>query len=557
MMNAFFLMVSPYLYEGGLKSKILMFFSLAFLSILGGQLVYSTGGTYLPYVHLLYIPIIIAGFWLGIFTGIIFAIGIGLMLGPFMPLNVTQDIAQSTPEWLLRLTFFVMIALLSGMGAQITRAYLVVLKRRYLTDFETKMPNYKGLEALYKDEDRFAALTGIVVVKMRQVKEVEKAFGLETMSYVALRTKKRLKEILPQEAVLGRVSNDAFAICLENKEEVLKVAQHLSHHLDRTYKFDKIPFLIEMYFGIMPYEKGGPDSFRTLVKKALIAADYGLQNSLEVCAYNGETQDFSERNIYILHELREAIEQDQLTLNYQPIISLVKNEVIGVEALARWGHSTLGMVSPLEFMRIAEQTQLINPYTKWLLKESLSQLAKWREDGLCFVLSLNFSMKNFEEPSVVQEIFHYLEAYNIPPQMLEIEVTETAIARNIGKAADILQSLREKGIKVAIDDFGTGQSSLSYLFELPVDALKIDQVFIRSMLDNSAAEAIIRSAIMMGHEMNLKVIAEGIETKEQLAHLKKLGCDYGQGYYISRPMPVELATTWLEAKRTQLMKVQA
>lgn len=557
MMNAFFQMVSPYLYEGGLKSKILIFVSLVFLSFLGGQLVYYTGGTYLPYVHLLYIPIIIAGFWLGIFAGLFFAVCIGFVVGPFMPLNVAQDIAQSTPEWVLRASFFVMIALLSGMGAEITRAYLLVLKRRYLTDFETKMHNYKGLEALYKDQERFSMLTGVVVIKMRQVKEVEKAFGLETMSYVAVKTKERLQEILPQETVMGRVSNEAFAVCLEGKEEPSKVAKHLSQHLQRNYKFDEIPFLIEMYFGTMSHVKRDSDTFRTLVKKALVAADHGLQNNQEVCAYNEGTQDFSERNIYILHELREAIEQDQLSLNYQPIISLAKNEVVGVEVLARWGHPDLGMVSPLEFTRIAEQTQLINPYTKWLLKKSLSQLAQWRKEGLNFVLSLNFSMKNFEDPTVVQEIFHYLDEYKIPPQMLEVEVTETAIARNIGKAADILQSLREKGVKVAIDDFGTGQSSLNYLFELPVDALKIDQVFVRSMLNNSAAEAIIRSAIMMGHEMNLKVIAEGIETKEQLAHLKKLGCDCGQGYFISRPMPVELATTWLDAKRTQLMEVQA
>tara|TARA_R110002095_G_scaffold203811_3_gene186124 strand:- start:1074 stop:2747 length:1674 start_codon:yes stop_codon:yes gene_type:complete len=557
MMSAFFLMVSPYLYEGGIKSKILMFFSLAFLSFLGGQLVYYAGGTHLPYVHLLYIPIIIAGFWLGIFTGITFAIFIGLMLGPFMPLDVVQDIPQTTPAWLLRTAFFAVIALLSGMGAQITRAYLKVLKRRYLTDHETKLPNYKGLEALYKEEERFATLSGVVIVKLRQVKEVEKAFGLDTMSYVAVKTKERLKELLPKGTLLGRISSDGFAICLENKEEPLKIAHHLSQHLARTYKFDKIPFLIEMYFGAMAHVKGEADSLKILVKKALVAADHGMQNSLEVCAYNEETQDFSERNIYILHELREAIEQDKLSLNYQPIISLSKNEVIGVEALARWGHSKMGMVSPLEFTRVAEQTQLINPYTKWLLKKSLSQLAEWRKKGLDFVLSLNFSMKNFEDPTVVQEIFHFLEEYHIPPQMLEVEVTETAIARNIGKASDILQSLRERGIKVAIDDFGTGQSSLNYLFELPVDVLKIDQVFVRSMLDNSAAEAIIRSAIMMGHEMNLKVIAEGIETKEQLAHLKKLGCDYGQGYYISRPMPVELATTWLDAKRSHLMKIQA
>jgi len=166
-------------------------------------------------------------------------------------------------------------------------------------------------------------------------------------------------------------------------------------------------------------------------------------------------------------------------------------------------------------------------------------------------------MKNFEDPTVVEKIFQFLKTYDIPPERLEIEITETAIAKNIGKAADLLHSLRERGIKIAIDDFGMGQSSLNYLFELPVDILKIDQVFVRSMLDNSAAEAIIRSSITMAHEMNVKIIAEGIENQEQFDHLKKIGCDYGQGYHISRPMPVELVTSWLEAKRAHLMKIQA
>ncbi len=556
-MIAFFHWVTPYLYEGSFKTKLVMFLSLIGVTILLSQLVYYAGGTHLPYVHLLYVPVIIAGFWLGIAAGIAFAIFAGLLLGPFMPLDVANDIPQIMTDWALRMAFFSLIALLTGMGAQVTRAYLKDLKRRYRTDYETKLRNYKGLEDHYKKPENFKNLAGIVVVKMRQVNDVEKAFGLETMTHVALKTKEHLKELLPEGTMLGRISNDTFAICLDQKEEALKTAHHLGQHLTRTYKFEKIPFLIEVYFGAATQTKSKPDSFKALVKKALIAADHGLQHNLEVCAYNEETQDFSERNVYILHELREAINQDQLSLNYQPIISLNKGEIVGMEALARWGHPEMGIISPLEFTRVAEQTQLINPYTKWLLKKSLSQLSEWRKNNLDFILSLNFSMKNFEDPTVVQEIFRFLEEYQIPPQMLEVEVTESAIAHNINKTADILHSLRERGIKIAIDDFGTGQSSLNYLFELPVDVLKIDQVFTRAMLDNSAAEAIIRSAIMMGHEMNLKVIAEGIETQGQLNHLKKLGCDYGQGYYISRPMPVELATSWLDAKRTNLMKIQA
>lgn len=556
-MESFFAWVTPYLYEGNFKTKFAMFVGLLGLSVFGSYLVYYVGGTSLPYVHLLYIPIMIAGFWLGISAGISFAVFAGILLGPFMPHDVAQNIPQEATLWLMRMGFFSLIALLSGLGAQITRAYLSTLKHRYLTDHETKIPNYKGLQALYKKPEYFDSLVGVVVLKLRQVKEVEKAFGIETMSYVAIKTKERLKELLPKDARVGRVSNDSFAICLENKEDAMKVATLLSQHMERTYRFEKIPFLIEMYFGVSFQSQENPECFKSLIKKALIAADHSLQQSVEVSAYNEETQDFSERNVHILHELRAAIDKDLLSLNYQPIISLDKGEVIGMEALARWSHPEMGMIAPLEFMGIAEQTQLINPYTKWLLKKSLSQLSKWRKDNLDFVLSLNFSMKNFDDPSVVQEIFNSLKEYDIPPQMLEVEVTETAIARNISKAADILHSLRERGIKIAIDDFGTGQASLNYLLELPVDILKIDQVFVRSMRTNSAADAIIRSAIMMGHEMNLKIIAEGIETQADLDHLKKLGCDYGQGYHISRPMPVELATSWLDAKRSNLMKIHA
>ncbi len=553
----FFRWVSPYLYEGGMRVKILTYLFLLCVVGLLANYIYGAGGTHLPYVHVMYVPLIIAGFWLGIFPGMSLAVIAGLALGPYMPMVTDQGIMQTTEIWLIRLFFFTLMSLLSGMGAQITRAYMIDQKKRYLVDLESKSRNYRGLEARYKEDDFVKILRGGIALKLHQAHQVEKAFGTETLSYVMRETKARLKAFCGPGVIIGRISADTFLICVEDDRHMKEFALSIAHHLDKSYRFNNIPFIIEVYQGISVFNAHVDHAFKLMAKNAVIAADVALEKRIDVHVHDQNTKDSSDRNIFLMHELREALHSNSLTLNYQPQIDLNTGQVVGVEALARWNHPQLGMISPLEFTRIAEQTQLINPYTKWLLKKSMTHLSAWRQSGLDITMSLNFSMKNFEDPSVVQEIYEFLKEFKIPPQALQIEVTETAIARNIKSAADILHSIRESGVKIAIDDFGTGQSSLKYLFELPVDVIKIDQSFTRNVLENSAADAIVRSAITMGHEMNLEVVAEGIETPEQLEHLLELGCDYGQGYHIAKPMPMEMAETWLRTKKDQFEKKEA
>lgn len=556
-MESFFLWVSPYLHEGSRRVKVLTYFLLLGVILLLANYIYESGGTHLPYVHVMYVPLIIAGFWLGFLPGISLAVLAGLSLGPYMPMVTDQDIHQSTESWTIRLFFFVLITFLTCMGAQVVRALLEVQKKQFLVDFESKSRNYKGLEARYKEVEFAAKLRGGIALKLSQARQVEKAFGSDTLAYVMRETKARLKKICGPGVIIGRISLDTFLICVEDDRRLQEFALSIVHHLDKSFRFNDIPFLIEFSQGIAAYNRYLDEGLKQMVKNAMIAVDVAYDRRVDIHVHDENTKDSSDRNIYLMHELREALATDALTLNYQPQIDLRTGQVVGVEALARWNHAKLGMISPLEFTGIAEQTQLINPYTKWLLKKALSHLSAWRKDGLDVTLSLNFSMKNFEDPSVVQEIYGFMKEFNIPPQFLQVEVTETAIAKNIKKAADILHSIRESGVKVAIDDFGTGQSSLMYLFELPVDVIKIDQSFIKSVLDNSAADAIVRSAITMGHEMNLEVVAEGIETQEQLTHLSKLGCDYAQGYFIAKPMPMEMAETWLKTKRDQFAKKKA
>jgi EAL domain-containing protein (putative c-di-GMP-specific phosphodiesterase class I)/GGDEF domain-containing protein len=539
-MNSILTKLSSILYESTLKVRLSLIALVIFLCLLGGLMVYFTGGTHHSYLHILYVPVIISGFSLGTLAGVSTGVFAGLILGPFMPESVLHNIYQGPETWLFRLTFFVLVGFMAGMAARITRSYLQVLEHRYQYDQVTFLPNYKGLEKIYLDSH---TLTGVVAIKFHQLEEVQKAFGPLAVSSVQLLAKERILTLLEPSERLAHLSNDCFLVCIEGKRTPLQIANLLSRHLERTYQFGTIPFTIEAYFGV-----AGGNNLAELIRNALVVVDAGRASNTEISEHTADTVDISKRNIHILHELDQALKQDQLTLNYQPIIAFKDEALIGVEALARWSNPTLGRLSPLEFTQIAEKTLLINPYTKWLITTAVGHMAEWRTKGLTFMVSLNFSMKNLEDPSVIDVLMGALKEHSIPPENIEIEITETAIAHNIQHVADVLHALREKGIKVAIDDFGTGQSALGYLFELPVDIVKIDQSFVKAMLENSAAESIIRAAITLGHEMNLKVIAEGVETKEQFAHLKKLGCDYGQGYFISKPMPFELATTWLETK---------
>lgn len=317
-------------------------------------------------------------------------------------------------------------------------------------------------------------------------------------------------------------------------------------------KVNNVPIFCEIFYGVA--KKDAEDDLNAQVRKASAAVDRSVITNEMHQDYDSALDDKAERNIFMLRELRQAIAQESLSLHYQPIMDIKTETVVGVEALARWNHPELGAISPLEFTGLAEKSMLINPYTKWLIRKALGQLAVWREQDFDIMMSLNFSMKNFQDPTVIEELFKQLNHFNIPPESIEVEVTETEIATNIQQTADILKTLQDRKIKIAVDDFGTGQSALSYLFELPVNYLKIDKVFIQAMINNSAAEAIVRSAILLGHELNLKIIAEGIETEEQFKILKKIGCDYAQGYLIAKPMAPEMLNSWFETKERHIAK---
>lgn len=246
-------------------------------------------------------------------------------------------------------------------------------------------------------------------------------------------------------------------------------------------------------------------------------------------------------------ELGQAIRDDQLVLHYQPQIEIATGKLFGVEALVRWQHPELGLIYPDRFISLAEQNGLMQALTKWVIEAAVKQEQQWRNEGISLSISANISALDITGLTLPEQLGDLLAEKMLDPTRLTLEVTESALMGELVTSLDILTRLRLKGIGLSIDDFGTGYSSLSQLHRVPFTELKIDLSFVLAMVDDPEARAIVKTCILLGHELNMQVVAEGVETEEHLKLLKLMGCDVAQGYFFSRPMPGSELLSWAEA----------
>jgi EAL domain-containing protein (putative c-di-GMP-specific phosphodiesterase class I) len=248
-------------------------------------------------------------------------------------------------------------------------------------------------------------------------------------------------------------------------------------------------------------------------------------------------------------DLRLAIEQNQFALAYQPIVCLTSGKLLGFEALLRWHHPDRGLISPDQFIPVAEETRLILAIGAWVMAEACHQLRRWQDRwgaDLDITININLSAKQFTQPNFLQQIDTLLEHTQINPRLLKLEITEGAIMEDPHTAQITFQALKQRGLQLSIDDFGTGYSSLSYLHHFPLDTLKIDRSFIQPMQSPGEASEIVKTIMTLAHNLGMTVVAEGVENVTQLNYLKTLGCEYGQGYFWSRPLPATLACVMLQ-----------
>jgi len=323
--------------------------------------------------------------------------------------------------------------------------------------------------------------------------------------------------------------------------------------LVKPIQIDDHEIFVTGSMGASVYPEDGTDA-ETLIGNARIARQHAREElgRNTYAYYRSDMNERSVRQLKLESQIRNAIEQDEFQLHYQPKLSLQTGDVVGVEALIRWQHAELGSVSPDTFIPVAERTGLIEPIGKWVLSTACQQILAWSEAKIMPpLMAINLSPVELRSESIAEDILKTIADAGIEPHQLELEITETALMKDVDHSAELLRILRGRGIHISVDDFGTGYSSLSYLKRFSIDTLKIDRSFIRELSINPDDIAVVAAIIAMSHRLGVRVIAEGVETEAQLACLRSLRCDNVQGYLFAKPMPADEAEAWLRSAQQQ------
>ena len=392
-------------------------------------------------------------------------------------------------------------------------------------------------------------------VDLNHFKEINDSFGHPAGDELLRQIGPRLVRAVGSSGSVVRLGGDELAVVLMDADahDAEAVAQRIQAEIKEPFELQKISASVGASIGIAMVPANATNG-TSLLWCADVAMYRAKLSQLEYVFFD-ESLDGGVDQPKLLDELRAAIDQGNFVLHYQPQLDLRTGEILAVEALIRWPHPTLGLVPPLQFLPLAEEAGLMRPLTAWVLNEAIGQCAQWRVDGTELAVSVNISTSNLLENGFVELVEELLARHDLPAYDLVIEITETTIINDFAKSQRVIQRLRDMGIVVSIDDFGAGFTSLAYLSSLAVGELKLDRAFIVGLANQGDGRdlELVRATINLGHEMGLRVVAEGIEDLETLDLLSDLGCDLAQGYYISRPTPADKLSFTSMARSPELV----
>lgn len=413
-------------------------------------------------------------------------------------------------------------------------------------DLLTQLPNRFGFEELTKQNLKNANLSGkvlaILLVDIDDFKAINAQYGHDVGDILLLEISKRLQSIVHDDDIVTHLGADEFAIILTNIEDAVNaavVAESILQNTARPFNLPSATISMSVSIGISCYPDTA-DNFMDLCRQAdqaLVRAKSETENSYQY--YNKELGEKLARQIIVLDALKNALANDEFYLVYQPQYCLKSKNITGCEVLIRWNNNTIKNAGPDVFIPLAEEHNLINDIGSWVIKKSCEQLQQWKKLNLIpsnFLLSLNISANQLDDPEFISFVQQTTKAFNIETKLLEFELTETAVMNNQEHNDQMIKSLSKLGIGIAIDDFGTGYSSLTRVAELPISTLKIDKSFITTLPSAGKNIVIITTIIELANKLNIRLIAEGIETKEQEQFLVEHGCAQGQGYLFSKPL---------------------
>jgi diguanylate cyclase len=415
-----------------------------------------------------------------------------------------------------------------------------------------RVTHFDGLTGLPNREYLFSHLGSMIsgagrdrpfavfMVDLNRFRKITRSLGIQAGNRVLIELAERLCAVFGEEDFVARYGADRFVAVvphIDQEAQADNVAAVIHECLDRAFQANCHELFVTASVGVSFYPKDGrrPDDLLENVESALYVAKAAGWRSYQ--AYQVAMNAHGKGRLAMESALYRALEKEEFLLHYQPQFDLSGNRMTGMEALIRWRHPESGMISPGTFIPMLETTGLIVPIGEWILRTACAQNRQWQDAGLPPVcVAVNLSAIQFRQPGLVQTVRKVLQETGLSPEYLELEITENIAVNNEEAVIAVLYELRDIGIQIAIDDFGTGYSSLSYLKRFPIDKLKIDQSFVRDCKDGTRDGGIVRAIIGMGHSLDLKVIAEGVETQEQADFLQINGCDEVQGYFYGKPM---------------------
>jgi diguanylate cyclase (GGDEF)-like protein/PAS domain S-box-containing protein len=445
-----------------------------------------------------------------------------------------------------------------GVTRNVTEAMIAAQKMQELARFDslTGLPNrnmFLGeLDRTIASAARQGNSFAVCFIDLDRFKTINDTLGHSAGDELLKAVSERLRRCLRTHDLVARLGGDEFVVLLggaPSATDVAAVAQKMLSTIGEPLNIHGCSFLVTASIGVGIYPADGRDA-GTLLKHAdtamYLAKEHGKNN---VQFYTTELADMATRKFELESSLRAAVADNQLLLHFQPKVDVVSRRILALEALVRWNHPTRGLVPPDEFIPLSEECGLIVPIGRWVLNETCRQLAHWREAGHDVPpVAVNLSARQFADSNLAQDFASTIARWNIPPALLEVELTESVLMADPERANEVLQYLHHLGVRISIDDFGTGYSSLSYLKRFPADTVKIDRSFVCGLPTDSDDAAIAQAVIAMAHSLGLKVLAEGVETSAQLDVLRTLGCDEAQGFLLGRPLPASETASLLPVR---------
>lgn len=455
--------------------------------------------------------------------------------------------------------------LVKGQGDSevVARSIRYAVQRKRAEQHLAYLEQYDGLtglanRALFQDRldqavaraDRNGDLAVLVFLNLGRFKNVNSEFGHRFGDNVLKKVAKRLENSVREGDTLARMGGDEFSVIIEevsDAQAVLPIAQRILDSFTQPFVVDGREVSLNANLGIAVRPPSEGHRLLTEAEFAMSRAKERGRNTYEFYTEAMNVQAFE--RLILESGLRRALERDEYVLHYQPQVDLRTGRIFGAEALLRWQHPDMGLLTPVKFIPVLEETGLISGVGEWVLSTACRQVKRWEEGGFGpLQVAVNLSARQFREGNLSETIDRCLRETDLDPQCLELELTESLVMEDLEASRVMLERLKsEKGIRVSVDDFGTGYSSLSYLKRFPLDLLKIDKSFVRDITDDTNDAAIVSAIIGLAHNLGLRVLAEGVETEDQLDFLRERDCDEAQGYLFSRPVPAEEFEALLES----------